>query len=328
MWNEQGKSFRGYTIVIRLLKRFSTRHDLSIIAVASLAWALRAVAGAVMFPIAIGDIVSYLNSGGSGLPEMAVVLLILFLVINVVSEWAFLPYWYLFARKSSEIRGRLADSIDRLPSIRLVSNGNNVAKSKEKDVVSKIVSDVDFVMGNTFNSIGTIMPNFFTISFAMVTIAYSNPLMAVIASLLLPPYLFILSKYSNKVFTVRMEERRIFSHIIKLSSDAVEGDDDAKTFKDTLKNWNKAVYKLAFFDRVYWFFALLIMGLGPILLLLTGVYLLRQGLFNVGGLVTIILAGTNLYTAVTNMIWGFALLSQAVPPARRIEETLGNISYK
>jgi hypothetical protein len=38
-----------------------------------------------------------------------------------------------------------------------------------------------------------------------------------------------------------MEERRIFSHIIKLSSDAVDGDDDAKTFGDTLKNWNRVV---------------------------------------------------------------------------------------
>jgi ABC-type multidrug transport system fused ATPase/permease subunit len=72
----------------------------------------------------------------------------------------------------------------------------------------------------------------------------------------------------------------------------------------------------------------LINGLGPIFLLLTGVYLLDQGLFNVGGLVTIILAGTTLYVAVANMIWGFALLSQAVPPARRIEETLGNVSNK
>lgn len=281
-----------------------------------------------MFPIAVGNIVSFLNSGGSGLPEMAVILLVLSLVINLVTEWAFLPYWYLFARKTSEIRGHLADSIDRLPNIRLVSIENNATQSGKEDLVGNIASDVDFVMGNTSSSIGTIIPNFFTIFFAIVTIAYSNPLMAGVALLLLPPYLFIVSGYSNRVFTARMDERRIFSHIVKLSSDAVDGDDDAKTFGDTLKNWNKVVYKLTFLDRVYWSFALLINGLGPIFLLLTGVYLLEQGLFNVGGLVTIILAGTTLYVAVSNMIWGFALLSQAVPPARRIEETLGNVSNK
>ena len=270
-----------------------------------------------MFPLSIGIIVNHLNSGGQGLPLMALAFLILSVSINLLTEWVFRPYNYLFARKISELRTRLADSIKKINSA-----GQSPDRNLDDDLIGKITSDVDFVMWNLSGVIGTIVPNLLMMAFAVVTIVYTNLLMAGISTLLLPLYFLVVRKYSNDVFMIRMEERRTFSRIIKLSSDVIDGHSDSNLFDGTLRSWNKVMYRQITIDRVYWTYALFFMGFGPIVLLTIGVHLVNQSLLSVGNLVTIVLAANNIYGPIAAMVWGFALLSQTAPPAKRIEETL------
>lgn len=309
--------FEKYAVVARLVRRFFIRRDFFIIGCASVAWALRALAVSVMFPVSIGIVVNHLNSGGQGLPLMALVFLIVSLSINLLTEWVFRPYNYLFARKISDLRKDLADSINRRNSA-----GQESSKNLGDDVIGRISSDVDFVMWNLSSVIGTVVPNLLTMSFAVVTIAYTNLTMAGISILLLPLYLFVVRKYSNDVFMIRMEERRTFSRMIKLSSDIIDGRPDSNLFDDTLRNWNKVMYRQITLDRVYWTYALFFMGSGPIVLLALGIPLVNQSLLSIGNLVTIVLAANNIYGPVAGMVWGFALLSQTAPSAKRVEETL------
>jgi len=318
MGNESRSSFFGrYSAVIGLVRLFFNKRDYLIIGGASLAWMLRALAGSVMFPLSIGIVVNHLNEGGQGLPLMTLTFLILSLSINLLTEWVFRPYNYLFARKISEMRKHLADTINKMNSASEAS-----ANKISDDLIGKLTSDVDFVMWNLSGVIATIIPNLLTASLAVVTIAYTNLPMAGISTLILPLYLLVVRKYSNEVFNIRMEERRIFSRIIKMSGDVVNGYSDNNLYDEALNSWNKVMHRQITIDRVYWTYALFFMGVGPIILLFFGVHLVNQSLLSVGNLVTIVLAANNIYWPIAALVWGFALLSQTVPAAKRIEETL------
>lgn len=298
--------------VIRLVQRFFTRRDYLILVGAVLAWTLRAIAGSVMFPLSVGTVVNHLNSGGQGLPFIALAFLVLALTINVSTEWVFRPYNYLFARKISEIRRFLAESIIK----------SNSRKESTGDLIGKLTSDIDFVMWNLSGIIATIMPSFLTAAFAVVTIAYTNLLMAGVSVVLLPSYILVVRKYSKDVVSIRTEERRSFSQIINLSSNLIDGKPDMPNYCDTLSSWNKTMYRQIFIDRVYWTYAWFFIGFGPIVLLALGAYFVNQSMLSVGNLVTVVLAANSVYGPIGNLAWGFAVLSQTVPPAHRIEESL------
>ena len=304
------------TAVTRLIRQFFTRRDYLILAGATLAWTLRAIAGSVMFPLSVGIVINHLNSGGQGLPLMALIFLVLVVSINVSTEWAFRPYNYLFARKISEIRKLLAASIIKF------NNSEESVKESTGDLIGKVTSDIDFVMWNLSGVIATIAPNLLTAAFAVVTIAYTNLLMAGVSILLLPSYILVVRKYSKDVLSVRTEERRTFSQIINLSSDLINGNPDLSKYDSTLDNWNRTMYRQIFMDRVYWTYAWFFIGFGPILLLVPGVYFVNQSMLSVGDLVTVILAANSVYQPIGNLSWGFALLSQTIPAAQRIEESL------
>lgn len=178
--------FRGYEVIAALVRPFFATRDFSTVGVATLAWALRALAGSVMFPVAVGDLVNSLSGNVRSIPVTTWTLLVASLCINVATEWAFLPYWKLFTRKISDIRRALAVSV------------SEVGTEDQGDLVGKVASDVDFVMWNTAGAIATILPNFFNAALGIVTIANSSLLMAGVAALLVPPYFVIVQNYSKK----------------------------------------------------------------------------------------------------------------------------------
>ena len=311
-------SFGKYGAFFRLVRRFFTRRDLFPIGIASMAWALKALTGSVIFPIAIGQVVSYFNSGGKGIPIIALILLIFSLTVNVGVEWAFLPYYYMFLGvKINDMRKYLAG---------LINQANRRQDDQVKIVVSSMVGEVEFFVSNAGNSLATIISNSSATVFALVTILSSNLFMAGVSIILLPFYLIVIRMYSNRVFRERMSERTIYANIVKLSGDIINGTVDDNMLEETLKKHNRSTYKLQFLERANWASLYSLNWIGLILLLIIGAFLVDQSILDVGSLVTIILAANAFYGAMTNIEQGLALFIQAGPAAERIDGTIAKMS--
>ncbi|MEM1533907.1 MAG: ABC transporter transmembrane domain-containing protein [Nitrososphaerota archaeon] len=276
---------------------------------ASITYLIRSIALGLMLPLILRDVVEALSVSppnarllNNGLLSLAIV------AVSVsASEWLLKPFWQYMARGIVQIKRAIVDR--RTPM-----------EGDSKDVIGRIVSDVDFVIWNNSTSFSIILPNFLTMFASLAAMIQLSPLFGLISLSLIPPLTATTEYYVRKAEEARNVERSFYSQSIHFAERFLNGGrDELLGFQASLERWLKGISRLIFYDRVFWFTGLILSTILPFIILWVGLGELEKGLLAVGSLAGSLYASVNYSMALVNGFWGLCVLGQSLAAVRRVE---------
>ncbi|MEM0382374.1 MAG: ABC transporter transmembrane domain-containing protein [Nitrososphaerota archaeon] len=277
---------------------------------ASITYLIRSIALGLMLPLILRDVVEALSVSppnarllNNGLLSLAIV------AVSVsASEWLLKPFWQYMARGIVQIKRAIVDR--RTPM-----------EGDSKDVIGRIVSDVDFVIWNNSTSFSIILPNFLTMFASLAAMIQLSPLFGLISLSLIPPLTATTEYYVRKAEEARNVERSFYSQSIHFAERFLNGGrDELLGFQASLERWLKGISRLIFYDRVFWFTGLILSTILPFIILWVGLGELEKGLLAVGSLAGSLYASVNYSMALVNGFWGLCVLGQSLAAVRRVED--------
>ncbi len=276
---------------------------------ASITYLIRSIALGLMLPLILRDVVEALSVSppnarllNNGLLSLAIV------AVSVSSSDCLLkPFWQYMARGIVQIKRAIVDR--RTPM-----------EGDSKDVIGRIVSDVDFVIWNNSTSFSIILPNFLTMFASLAAMIQLSPLFGLISLSLIPPLTATTEYYVRKAEEARNVERSFYSQSIHFAERFLNGGrDELLGFQASLERWLKGISRLIFYDRVFWFTGLILSTILPFIILWVGLGELEKGLLAVGSLAGSLYASVNYSMALVNGFWGLCVLGQSLAAVRRVE---------
>lgn len=269
----------------------------------------RSIALGLMLPLILRDVVAALSTTPPDAKLLNQGLLSLGLVAVSVSasEWFMKPFWQSMAKGIVEIK-------------RGIVNRTAPTKGDSKDIIGRIVSDVDFVIWNNSSSLTIILPNFLTMLASFAAMIQLSTLLGLISLSIIPPLLVTTELYVRKAEAARSVERSFYSQSIHFAERLLNGlRDELSGFQLSLEKWLSGISRLIQYDRLFWFSGLLFGSSLPFIILWAGIAELNAGRMDVGALAGSLYASVNFSMALVNGFWGLCLLGQSLAAIRRVE---------
>ncbi|MCS7145311.1 MAG: ABC transporter transmembrane domain-containing protein [Nitrososphaerota archaeon] len=276
---------------------------------ASVTFLIRSTALGLMLPLILRDVVAALSSTPPDTRLLNQGLLSLGLVAVSVSasEWLMKPFWQSMASGIVGIKRGIVN--------RAAPTGGD-----SKDVIGRIVSDVDFVIWNNSSSLTVILPNFLTTLASFAAMIQLSPRLSAIAVSIVPPLLVTTELYVRKAEQARNIERSFYSQSIHFAERLLNGGrDQLPSFQTSLEKWLSGISRLIQYDRLFWFSGLLFSSTLPFTILWVGIGELNAGRLDVGALAGSLYASVNYSMALVNGFWGLCMLGQSLAAIRRVE---------
>ncbi len=292
-----------------MLEGVGRRNTLRGLVYASATFLIRSIALGMMLPLILRDVVAALSSSPPDARLLNQGLLSLGIVAAAVSasEWLLKPFWQYMARGIVEIK-------------RGIVNRAAPVGGDSKDVIGRIVSDVDFVIWNNSTSLTVILPNFLTMMASLAAMMQLSPLLSLISLSLVPPLFATTEYYVRRAEQARNVERSFYSQSIHFAERFLNGGrDELHGFQYSLDKWLSGISRLIHYDRVFWFTGLLFGTSLPFMILWAGLNELNNGRLDVGSLAGSLYASINYSLALVNGFWGLCMLGQSLAAIRRVE---------
>lgn len=235
-------------------------------------------------------------------------------LVYLVSEFILLKYFTKLVDGITILKNRMIEAILKNTSIRV---------SKE-DLVGRISSDVDYAIWNMNSILISLVPNLFTSIVATITIFMFDRYIGLITFCTLFPYILIVEFYSRRTEPVRLRERQIYSLSITHIRDIIYGAEDSRSIKNVLDSWRVSMYKVLWYDRIFWSLSFLVQFVS--MALVTYIVFLQAltSLIDEGVAAGVISATLTAHTMFINAVWAICIQSQTTPAVKRIIDYLSD----
>lgn len=276
---------------------------------ASATFLTRSIALGLMLPLILKDVVASLSSSppDARLLNQSLLSLGALAVAVSASEWLLRPYWNSMATGIVGIKSRIVKRSSPGPG-------------DSKDLIGRLVSDVDFVIWNNSSSLTVILPNFLMAASSLAAMIQLSPLLGLVSLSIIPPLLATTELYIAKAERARNVERSFYSQSIHFAERILSGGKgDLLGFQSSLERWLTGILRLVFYDRVFWFSGLVFSSSLPFVILWVGLGELNQGRLDTGALAGSLYAGVNYSMALVNGFWGLCMLGQSLAAIKRVE---------
>ncbi|MEM4591653.1 MAG: ABC transporter transmembrane domain-containing protein [Nitrososphaerota archaeon] len=276
---------------------------------ASITFLTRSIALGLMLPLILRDVVASLSSSppDTRLLNQSLMSLGILAIAVSASEWLLRPFWNSMALGIVGIKNRIMSR---------ASPGG----SDSKDLIGRLVSDVDFVIWNSSSSLTVILPNFLMTVSSLAAMIQLSPLLGLVSLSIVPPLLATTEYYVRRAEEARNVERSFYSQSIHFAERILNGGrGDLPGFQTSLERWLTGILRLIHYDRVFWFSGLAFGSSLPFAVLWVGLGELNQGRLDTGALAGSLYASVNYSLALVNGFWGLCMLGQSLAAIKRVE---------
>ncbi|RLF17098.1 MAG: hypothetical protein DRJ66_01660 [Thermoprotei archaeon] len=199
-------------------------------------------------------------------------------------------------------------------------------------MMTRLLSDLEFVVNNIISTIPSIASHLSGIIANAITMWIVSRRLTFIAI----PFLFLnivaYLWYTKKVPKARGHERRLYDSMAEGMRSIIEGINVIRSFhversyhiffKDMVRKWKEEAVRIVKYERIYWVLNKIAVGLGPIVTLVIGIYLVYKGLTTIGAVVAVVMLSSPLYGSMMWFLSKFSTLSQLPPVIMRLNDVL------